>query len=643
MKTRQLRILNYLLIQDDYVPAQILAKKFNVTPKTIYIDIDTLRNELKDYNLQIDKRPYRGIKIIGKKEDISRAFEKANTLKKIESENRFDIDVRRRNLLIDIIVKGKGVSLQNIAQEYYVSKTAILNDLEYLTKNFLKKFHVSFKMNDKKIIAVGSEFNIQSAAIDYLLNTITFSKVPFTDIFGDDLYNLVIMIFKKIISNKNIQITDYYKNAFIITLLVFVCRNKNGYHIGEEEYVNTDGMMFISDYPFVQEIIECLEQNSDINLTGEDKIILTKYLALYRMTKIDVDKREYHQLINKIINRLEKTENILISNRDELEEQLYHHIPAMIMRLKNGVKIVNPILSEIKTRYLPLFTVSWYVLSIIESTFDCILTDDEVSFITIYFQISINKSAASHKILVICPYGVASSKYIVNRLRLVLPKYDDIQSCSLSNVKQINMDNVDLIISTTSEYYNSQVPVVNVSPFLDNIDYANIFDVYAKNVFIKTPRLNETLKSNKIQLIALKKYIRPEYLFFKSSMNSKNECIDFMVSILKKNKAVKYNFVDSVYKREMLGNTVLENCVALPHGDPSTVIKPSIVIMTLMNPIKWENEYVDMIVMLAVPNNMDSEFNQIVLEIYNLVSNKNIINEIKKIKDKDIFINSIKE
>lgn len=47
------------------------------------------------------------------------------------------------------------------------------------------------------------------------------------------------------------------------------------------------------------------------------------------------------------------------------------------------------------------------------------------------------------------------------------------------------MNNVDLIISTTSEYFNSQIPVVKVSPFLDNIDYANIFDVYAKNVLLK--------------------------------------------------------------------------------------------------------------------------------------------------------------
>lgn len=152
MKTRQLKILNYLLVQDDYVPAQILADKFDVTPKTIYIDINVLRDELKSYNLEIDKRPYRGIKVIGKKQDINKALEKANTLKEIETDNKFDIDVRRRNLFINIIVKGKGVSLQNIAEEYYVSKTAILNDLDYLTKSYLKQFHVSFKTTDKKLL-----------------------------------------------------------------------------------------------------------------------------------------------------------------------------------------------------------------------------------------------------------------------------------------------------------------------------------------------------------------------------------------------------------------------------------------------------------------------------------------------------------
>ena len=48
-------------------------------------------------------------------------------------------------------------------------------------------------------------------------------------------------------------------------------------------------------------------------------------------------------------------------------------------------------------------------------------------------------------------------------------------------------------------------------------------------------------------------------------------------------------------------------------------------------------------IVTAVPNNMESEFNQIVLEYMDLVSNKNIINEIKKIANRADFINSLKE
>ena len=132
-------------------------------------------------------------------------------------------------------------------------------------------------------------------------------------------------------------------------------------------------------------------------------------------------------------------------------------------------------------------------------------------------------------------------------------------------------------------------------------------------------------------------------IYSRSKQEIIKECMDFMIDILQQNKAVKSGFRESVYKREELGDTVLENSVALPHGDPATVINTSIIIMTLTNPIKWGNNYVDMIVMLAVPNNMESEFNQIVLEIYDLVSNKNIINEIKKIANRADFINSLKE
>ena len=66
--------------------------------------------------------------------------------------------------------------------------------------------------------------------------------------------------------------------------------------------------------------------------------------------------------MNRIINCLEKIENICIKNREELTNQLLLHIPSMVLRLKNGIKIENPLLDEIKSRYLHLFTLSSYLL-----------------------------------------------------------------------------------------------------------------------------------------------------------------------------------------------------------------------------------------------------------------------------------------
>ena len=642
MNKRQLEILNYLLEQRDYVTAKVLANKFYVTPKTIYIDINVLRDELKPFHLDIDKKPYRGILLLGDDKNKRKARNSVNSLKRVETENIFDIDVRRQNLFIELVLQGNSISLQDTAEEYFVSKSAILNDLEFLSKKYLSKFYVFFETIDKRIYTVGTEKNIQAAIIDCLLNTlIKNTKLELKSYFDSDTYDVILQLLtdKKIIHN--IHMADYYKQALLVTLLVISCRLENGYHMNKDEFYSLDDMNFISGYPIANEISNYLEKKLDIIFHEEDKTILAKYLALYRTEDIEVDKSKYNNIINEIIFRLEQVENIKIINKDELEEQLYLHIPPMIMRLKNGVNIINPLLDEIKSRYLPLFTVSWYVLSVIESTYNLTLTEDEVSFITIYFQMAIQKSSYSHSVLVVCPYGIVSSKYIVNQLRLALPRYDDIQSCSLSDLKYRQLDDFDLIISTSPQHIDTLVPVVRVSPLLDNTDYAKIFDSYAKHVFLQTSRLNETLQNNHISLPTLKTYINEDYLFFKASFRSKEECLNFIIQKLEDDHVVKKEFKESVYKREEVGCTVLENGVSLPHGKPSAVNQIAIAIITLNKPLKWSNYWVDMVILLAIPEDKSNEFNKLVLEIYSMISNVDVISEIKKIEQKEQYINSL--
>lgn len=56
MNTRQLNVLKYLLKQNDYVTAKEISKNFQVTPKTIYLDVKLIQEQIKEYDLNINKK-----------------------------------------------------------------------------------------------------------------------------------------------------------------------------------------------------------------------------------------------------------------------------------------------------------------------------------------------------------------------------------------------------------------------------------------------------------------------------------------------------------------------------------------------------------------------------------------------------------
>lgn len=634
MNPRQISVFNYLLAQNDYVTAKIISKEFNVTPKTIYIDINILQEELVEYGLSIDKKTNCGILLIGSDESKVMARSIINSCDESFTNQGLDVESRRIQLFVDLVLFGNSISLQKTSEQYYVSKSSILNDLEFLRKRFLRKYHVNIETDfDKKIRLTGTEENIQLAIINAFINTILKKEKEQTYSIFNEKINSVI---NNMLENSEIidlnGFADYYRQALKITLFIFVTRIENGFHIKKDEYYFLDDLDFMKNYPIAKDISDYLEEQLNMKCTNEDKMILAKYLASYRIKSINPNESDYKEVVNRIINCLEEIENICIKNREELTNQLLLHIPSMVLRLKNGIKIENPLLDEVKSRYLHLFTLSWYVLSTIESEYDINLTEDEISFIVIYFQMAINKSSNSHRILVVCPYGIVSSKYVVSQLKNVLPKYDDIQACGYEDLKNKQLDNLDLIVSTSSQKIDTLIPVVHVSPMLDNVDCAKIFDAYSKYVFLKSTRIREIFNKNNINIPLLSQHINKDNIFFKLDFQTKEECLDFMIKKLEKTDVVKKGFRKSVYKRESIGSTVLENGVAIPHGIPTEVNEIGLVILTLKRPIKWSNNWVDMIVLMAVPEDKTIEFESMILELYEMISNTDIIEEIKKIK-----------
>lgn len=151
MNPRQISVFNYLLAQNDYVTAKIISKEFNVTPKTIYIDINILQEELVEYGLSIDKKTNCGILLIGSDESKVMARSIINSCDESFTNQGLDVESRRIQLFVDLVLFGNSISLQKTSEQYYVSKSSILNDLEFLRKRFLRKYHVNIETDfDKK-------------------------------------------------------------------------------------------------------------------------------------------------------------------------------------------------------------------------------------------------------------------------------------------------------------------------------------------------------------------------------------------------------------------------------------------------------------------------------------------------------------
>ena len=84
-------------------------------------------------------------------------------------------------------------------------------------------------------------------------------------------------------------------------------------------------------------------------------------------------------------------------------------------------------------------------------------------------------------------------------------------------------------MSTSSQKIDTSVPVVHVSPMLDSVDCAKIFDAYSKYVFLASSKIRRIFDQNNINIPLLSRYINKDNVFFKMDFHTKEDCLDFMI------------------------------------------------------------------------------------------------------------------
>ncbi|MEK2462533.1 BglG family transcription antiterminator [Lactobacillus gasseri] len=527
----------------------------------------------------------------------------------------------RKFLILKRLLNGEHLSYQHLAQDYFVSRSSIANDIAYI-KSLLAEDNVPLKFDNSGTYITEDEIKRQDI-IKRIISKLSMKKdSEVKNLFlNKELYQ---NIYQSISSMKNIQsfkLSDLYLKNIVIMITILIERGKENHHITD---INIEK---INPNVLTNQMIELIEKTADYVFTDNELNYLAYIMAvngINHFVENDIPN-EIKLEIRKLIVDIEENIGEDFDENKQLRENLESHIYQMILRSQTHTTIINPILDEIKHSYSKTYGVVWYFLNNFGSNNNLQISDDEVGFVTIYFQTAIERKKSIKRILFVCPHGVGTSSLVAAQLKRILPTNSIIETTSVLEVADKDLKNIDLIVSTIP-LPKLSVPVVKVSPLLTANDMKRIMDHYIDTTMVDNSRKNQSFES-----ISTHQAIH-KYVIRVADSSNQNEIIEQLIDCNNwQSQGQKDDYFESVKKRESLQSTYLGNGFAIPHGNPKLLTSSCISIAVFEKPITWGNNKADIICMLMIADK-DKDSIEPFMDLV-----------MKGIKDKKYFINNIVE
>jgi len=245
-------------------------------------------------------------------------------------------------------------------------------------------------------------------------------------------------------------------------------------------------------------------------------------------------------------------------------------------------------------------------------------------------------------ILTLCITGEGTAMRIKNLIEKMLPGIQE----KIQIIPMGIMDDEDITerIDKIKEKYNVSAIVGSIDPKSSSIPFISLEEIIQGQGIERLKSITDLgkvqsyiISSNSVNSLA--NLVCRENIIVNPNWNTKEEVLDQMVATLLDNGFVKEQFLLDIYKREAMGPAILEG-IAIPHGRPENVIKPTVGIAIFKDPIPWWDQMsADCVFMLAL--NEDSK--DIIRQLFKLIKDKEFIRQLKNCSDASEVRNSIIE
>ncbi|NUI91702.1 BglG family transcription antiterminator [Staphylococcus borealis] len=619
MIERQKKIIELFLNNYDmYLNANEIAQHLTVSNRTIRSDIKYINNDfLKSLIISVKSRGY-----MLNTEDYE--IDDINNLLKSLNEKDSEILI---NLGYHLLMQNSAITLNKLEKEYHISRTKLLDYLSRI-QAWCEKFNVKIEIKRKKGISISGSMNSINNAILHL-NQLSEEDNSVEDLILNELpkshINIIFNIVQENLEKYRINTSAFKIKQLVIHLILIMKRKK------------TEKISWKIDQEALEIAEKCTSEiNSKLkyNLNAETSKLFSFFIS-YHFNKFElgVEKIFIKSYINRLINLMEENVGVKFSEDKLLKENLYSHFSRTYLRLTKNIYLNNPLVNNIKKLYPFIFSLLFEVIETLNKESNITLSEDEIAFLTIHFQSSIERNEEEQfRVVIACYYGLGVSNLLEAKISKLNKQINVIDIIKLEEVNGYDFSNTDLLV-TTNEIDKSKIMndinVLIVTPLFSKED-ENKFKYYMNE------KRNPISINNKLDNIIVETD--------KGNYNNTLSIFKRVNEILKNNKAIENEYIDSVLEREKFSSTYIGNGIAIPHGNPEKVLKSHIIIFKSKKDIKWKQYNVNLVFFLAISKKdlaVAKSFIQSIAQLSEIEVKRMINLSDKQIKDN--LINLIKE
>ncbi|EMH0510938.1 BglG family transcription antiterminator [Listeria monocytogenes] len=622
----QKEILAYLHKQENkWVTSNELAAFCECTTRTIRNNISKI-NEVTPNLIRSAKQGYQ-----------------INQRIPFELQTESDVTERKSKLLLELIKNStKGVDLFELADILYISEVTLKKDIQQL-KNELKEADVQIVTSKDRIKLIGKERAKRKYMISLLYEEGGYREsiksriqemIEFVSI--DKLQNIV----KEVLAEESITTNQYSMMNIVLHYAISIVRIQQGNTLIETQ--KTLIQKHSKEYEISKKIAEILSEEYQIHFSeAETKQLGLLYVGLQNEQSANAHHGELDQFVDKkiiealksVLANVEETYLIDLQN-EQLFIKLAIHVQSLYYRSRYKAYTRNLSLLDIKTSYPVTFDIAVYISSLLQEKLTIDFNEDEISFIALHIGSFLESENRDYIRLEI---GLLIEDYHdlrTNMLKKLRARFENEATIKLIENEDYE-ENFDIILTTNRDIALEKAGSIFIHPLLTMKDIKKI----SNRIQTKKKILENHLRGQQIDRYIVRSLYANQ---IDPSELTPAKIREQMISKMEKQTFVTPEFKEKVEKREQMAPTSFPSGIAIPHSIKNDALQSGVSIMTLQEPIYWNDVKIKIIALVAISKKDATEFNDFFEKFVEIVSEPINTKRLSMAESFEAFIQKLK-